>query len=98
MRSKVYRVYRTIIMRVVFYGCETWWLKLREEDRLRPFENRVLRRIFVPKSDEVTGEWRKLHNEKLTELCSSPYIIRLVKTRIMTCAGHVVRMEERKSA
>ena len=69
---------------------------MREENRLRPFENRVLRRIFRPKSDEVTGEWRKLNNEKLTELCSSRDIIRVVKTRIMTWAGHVVRMGEKK--
>jgi hypothetical protein len=85
-------------MCVVFYGCENWWLKLREEDRLRPFENRVLRGIFGPKSDEVTGEWRKLINEQLTEMCFSPDIIRLAKSRIIKWAGHVVCMEEKKSA
>jgi hypothetical protein len=73
------------------YGCENWSLTLREEHRLRVFENRVLRRIFGPKRDEVTGEWRKLHNEELHNLYSSPDIIRQVK------AGHVARMgEERK--
>jgi hypothetical protein len=59
------KLYRTIILPVVLYGCETWSLILREERRLRVFENRVLRRIFGPKRDEVTGEWRKIHNEKL---------------------------------
>ena len=64
------KVYRTIILPVVLYGCETWSLKLREERRLRVFENRVLRRIFGPKRDEVTKEWRKLHNEELNNLYS----------------------------
>jgi hypothetical protein len=59
------KIYRTIILPVVFYGCETWSLTLREEQRLRVFENRVLRRIFGPKRDGVTGEWRELHNEEL---------------------------------
>jgi len=71
--------------------------RLREEHRLRVFENRVLRRIFGPKRDEVTGEWRKLHNEELHNLYSSPDIIRLVKSRRMRWAGHVARMgKERK--
>jgi hypothetical protein len=61
------------------YGCETWSLTLREEHRLRVFENRVLRRIFVPKRDEVTGEWRKLHNEELHILYFSQNIIRQIK-------------------
>jgi hypothetical protein len=61
-------IYKTIILLIVLYGCETWSLTLREEDRLRVFENRVLRRVFAPKSDEVTGEWRKLHNEELHNL------------------------------
>jgi len=60
--------YRTIILPVVLYGCETWSLTLREERRLRVFENRVWRRIFGPKRDEVTGEWRKLHNEEHSDL------------------------------
>jgi hypothetical protein len=70
------KIYKTIILPVVLYGCETWSLTLREEHRLRVFEDRVLRRIFGPKRDEVTGEWRKLHNEELHNLYSSPDIIR----------------------
>jgi hypothetical protein len=82
---------------VVLYRCETWFLTLREEHRLRVFENRVLRRIFVPKRDEVTGEWGKLHNEELHNLYSSPDIIRQVKSRRMRWSEHVSRMgEERK--
>ena len=61
-------IYKTIILPVVLYGCETWSLTLREERRLRVFENRVLRIIFGPKRDEVTGEWRKLHNVELNDL------------------------------
>jgi hypothetical protein len=68
---------------VVLYGCETWSLTLREEHRLRVFENRVQRRIFGPKKDEVTGECRKLHNEELRNLNSSPSIIRMIKSRRM---------------
>jgi hypothetical protein len=64
---------------VVLYGCETWSLTLREEHRLRVFENRVLRRIFGPKRDEVTGEWRKMHNDELHDLYSSPSKIRIIK-------------------
>jgi hypothetical protein len=73
------RIYKTIILPVVLYGCETWSLTLREEYRLRVFENRVLRRIFRPKGDEVTGDWRKLHSEELPNLYSSPDIIRMIK-------------------
>jgi hypothetical protein len=76
---------------VVFYGCEIWSLTLREEHRLRVFKNRVLRGIFGPKKDEVTGEWRRLHNEELN-LYSSPNIIRVIKSRRMRWAGHVARM------
>jgi hypothetical protein len=65
------KIYKTIILPVVSYGCETWSLTLREEHRLRLFENRVLRRIFVPKREEVTRGWRKLHNEELHGLYSS---------------------------
>jgi hypothetical protein len=68
-------LYKTVILPVVQYGCETWSLTLREEHRLRVFENKVLRRIFGPKRDEVTGDWRKLHNEELHNLYSSPNII-----------------------
>ena len=81
-------------MPVVLYGCETWSLTLREERRLRVFENRVLRRIFGPKRDEVTREWRKLHNEEFNDLYSLPNIIRAIKSRRMRWARHVVRMEE----
>src|SRR5215469_7229982 len=83
------KIYRTIILPVVLYGCETWSLTLREELRLRVFENRVLRRVFGPKRDEVTGEWRKLHNEELRDLYSLPDIVRVVKSRRMRWAGHV---------
>jgi hypothetical protein len=76
------------------YGCETWSLILREEHRLWVFENRVLRGIFGPMRDEVTGEWRKLHNGELHNLYSSPDIIRQIKSRIMKWAGHVARMGE----
>jgi hypothetical protein len=71
---------------------------LREEHRLRVFENRVLRRIFGPKRDEVTGGWRKLHNEELHNLYSSPNIIRVIKSRWMRCPGHVALVEEKRNA
>jgi len=74
------KIYRTIILPVVLYGCETWLLTLREERRLRVFENRVLRRIYGPKRDEVTGEWRKLHNEELNDLYCSPNIVRVIRS------------------
>jgi hypothetical protein len=90
------RIYRIIILLVVLYGCETWSLTLREERRLRVFENRALRRIFVPKRGEVTGEWRKLHNRELNDLYSSPIIVRVIKSRRMRCAGHVARMGEKR--
>ena len=79
------------------YGCETWSLTLREERRLRVFENRVLRRLFGPKRDEVTGEWRKLYNEELSDLYSLPNIVRVGKSRRMRWAGHVARMGEGRS-
>ena len=81
-------------MPVVLYGCETWSLTLREEHRLRVFENRMSRRIYGHKRDGVTGEWRKLHNEELNDLYSSPNIVRVIKSRKMRWAGHVARMEE----
>jgi hypothetical protein len=76
----------------VLYGCETWSLTLREEHRLRVFENRVVRRIFGSKRDEVTGGWRKLHNEELRNLCSSQSIITMIRSRRMGWAGDVARM------
>jgi hypothetical protein len=86
-------MYKTIILPVVLYGCETWSLTLREEHRLR-----VLRRIFGPKRDEVMREWRKMHNEELRDLYSSPSIIRIIKSRRMRWAGHVAQMAERRNA
>jgi hypothetical protein len=85
-------------MPVVLYGCETWSLTLREEHRLRVFENRLLRRIFGPKRDEMTGEWRKVHNEDLRDLYSSPSIIRIIKSRRMRWAVHVARLGEKRNA
>jgi hypothetical protein len=89
------RIFKTIILPVVLYECETWSLILREEHRLRVFGNRVLRRIFGPKRNEVTGEWRKCHNEELRDLYSSPSIIRIIKSRRMRWAGRVARMGRR---
>jgi hypothetical protein len=86
------KIYRTIMLPVVLYGRETWSLTLREERRLRVFENRVLRRVFGLKTDKVTGEWRKLHNEELNDLYSLPNIVRVVKLRRMRWAKHVARM------
>ena len=72
------KIYRTTVLHVVLYGCETWSLTLREERRLRVFENGVLRRIFGLKSDEVTGEWRKLHNKEINDLYPSPNITQVI--------------------
>ena len=85
-------MYRIINKRVVLYGCETWLLTLREERSLSIFENRVLKRIFGPKRDEVRGEWRKLHNEELNDLYSSPIIVWVIKSKRMRWVGHVARM------
>jgi hypothetical protein len=95
-RNLKVKMYKTVILPVVLYECETWSVTLREEQRLRVFENRVVRRIFGPKRDEVTTEWRKLHNEELYNLYSSPDIIRQVKSRRMRWAGHVARMVEKR--
>jgi hypothetical protein len=81
------RIYRTIILPVVLYGCETWSIKLKEEHRLRVFENRVLKRKFGPKRDEVTGDWRKLHNEELHNLYS-PNIIRMMRKMGGACSSN----------
>ena len=90
------KICRTIILPAVLYVCETWSLTLREKRRLRVFENRVLRRIFGPKRDGVTGEWTKLHNEELNDLYSSPNIVRVIKSRRMRWVGNVARMGERR--
>jgi hypothetical protein len=93
------RIYRTINLPVVLYGCETWSLTLREERRLRVFDNRMLRKIFGPMRDEVTGEeWRKLHNEELSDLYSSPSMITIIKSRRMRWAGHVAQMGAKRNA
>jgi len=76
-------IYRTKILPVVLYGCEAWSLTLREERKLMVFENMVLRRIFGRRRDEVTGEWRRLHNEEINDLYSSPNIVRVIKWRRM---------------
>jgi hypothetical protein len=89
------RIYKTIIVLVVLYGCETWSLTLREEQRLGVFEKRVLRRIFGSKSIKVIGGWRKLHNEELHNLYASPSIIRIIWSRSMRWAGHVAHMWRR---
>ena len=77
------KIYRIIILPVALYGCETWPLTLREEHRLRVLENWVMRRVFGPKRDEGTGEWRKLHNEELNDLYSSPHIFQVINSRRM---------------
>jgi hypothetical protein len=87
------KIHRTVILSLVLYGRETWSLTLREEHRLRVFENRVLRRIFGPKG-EVDGSCRKLHNDELHSLYSSPNIVRVIKSRRMRWTGHVTRMGE----
>jgi hypothetical protein len=91
--TQINKIYKTVILPVVLYGCETWPLTLREEHRLRVFENRVLRRIFGPEREE-DGSWRKLHNDELRILYSSPNIIRMIKSRRMRWVEPVARMEE----
>jgi len=81
---------------VVLYGCETWSLTLREERKLRVLENMVLRRISGPRRDEVTGEWRRPHNEELNDLYPSPNFVRVIKSTRMRWAGHVARMGEER--
>ena len=89
-------IYRTIILPVVLYGCETWSLTLQDKRKLRLMENMVLRRIFGPRRDEVKGEWRRLHNEELNDLYCSPNIVRVIKSRRMKWAGHVACMGEER--
>ena len=90
--------YRTIILPVVLYGCQAWSLILRKKHRLRLFENRVLRKIFDPKRDEVIGEWRRLHNKGLYDLYTSPKIIPVIKSQRIRWARHVACMGARRSA
>jgi len=85
------KIYRTIILPAIVYGCETWSLTLIEESRLRVFENGVFR-IFGPECDKVTGEWRKLHNEELNDLYSSPNIFRVIKSSRISWPERVVCM------
>jgi hypothetical protein len=84
-----------MILPVLLYGFKTWSLTLKEGRRLRVIENRLLRRVFGPKRDEVTGEWRNLHNEGLNDLYSLPYIVRVVTSKRIRWAGHVARIERR---
>jgi len=90
------KIYNTIILPVVLYGCQIWSLTLRKERRLRVSENSVLRRTFGLKGDEVIREWRKLHNEELNDLYSSPNIVREIKSRRIRCAEHVALMGVRR--
>ena len=91
--SKI-KIYRTVILHVVLCGCETWSLTLREERRLRVFDNSVLRRIFGPERDEIT-EWRKLHNEELSDLYSSHHIVWMITSRRIMWVERVARMGEK---
>jgi hypothetical protein len=94
--QKYKKIYKNIILPVVLHGCETWSLTLREERGLRVYENRVLRKIFGPKRDEVTGEWRELHKKELNDLYSTPNIFRVTKSRRISWAGHVSCMGKRR--
>ena len=95
-KIKIY-LYKIVILHVVLYGRETWFIKSKEEYRLKVFENRILRRIFGPKTVE-NGKWRRLHNEELHSLYRSPNIVRVIKSRRLRWAGHIAKMEEGRSA
>jgi hypothetical protein len=95
-RNVKIKIYNGIILSVVLNGCKTQSLTLKEKHRLGVFENRMLRRIFEPKWDEVTGGWRKLHNKEFHNLYSSPSIIRMMKSRSMSWAEHVARMGDKR--
>ena len=97
-RKTKIRIYKTIILPVVLYGCETWALTKTQENRFRVFENKVLRKIFGARKDKVSGEYRKLHNHELEELYKSPSIVRIIKSRRLRWAGHVARMGEERTA
>ena len=90
------KIYRTVILPVILYGCESWSTTLADKHKLRVFENKVLRKIYGPKRDEMTGEWRRLHNEELHGLYDSPDVVRIMKSRRLRWAGHVARMGEKR--
>jgi hypothetical protein len=94
------KVYRTVVWAVVVYGCQTWTVTLREQHRLRVFENRVLREISVPKKKEMTGGWRRLYvyNEDLYDLYFSPIVIWVISSRTMKWVGHVARTKDKRGA
>ena len=108
--TKSFRIYSTFFFRecllpfgvetfaAILFGCETWSLTMREEHRLGVIQNRIMRRIFGPKGDDVTGDWRKLHNEELNGMCATSNIIRVIKSRRMSWAGHLERMGHKRSA
>jgi hypothetical protein len=98
-RNVKVKIYKSIILTVVLYGCETWSLTLREEHRMRVFEIRFIRIIFGSKRDELTGEWRKFHSEELHNLYSPPPTnnFRQIKSRRLRWVGHVARMGEERN-
>jgi hypothetical protein len=98
LRPAKIKIYRTIILSVVLYECETWLHTLREEHSLRVSENRVLRRILGPKREEVAGGWRRLHDEELHNLYSSPNVVRVIKSKKLRLVGHVTRIGAMRNA
>ena len=90
------KIYRTVILPVILYGCESWSTTVADEQKLRVFENKILRKIYGPKRDEMTGEWRRLHNEELHGLYDSPDVVKIMKSRRLRWAGHVARMGEKR--